>query len=156
MSIKAKRFRAQSIHRLIDGSGELGSVVRMARLLERAQQHLRSSLPREVAEHLYVGGYREGALTLITDGAAWLTWLRYERQRLLTLLRQLPEFEAVLTLDFKVRPVHPLKAPVTQARTLSSEAARHLKACAEDTDDPRLKKSLARLAAHAPDASRSS
>ncbi|WP_280562288.1 MULTISPECIES: DciA family protein [unclassified Chromohalobacter] len=150
MSIKAKRFRAQSIHHLIDGSGELGSVVRMAKLLQRAQQHLRAGLPVEIAEHVYVGGYREGALTLITDGAVWLTWLRYERQRLLTLLRQLPEFEAVLALNFKVRPVHPLKAPAYQPRALSTEAAQHLKACADDTADPKLKKALARLASHAP------
>ncbi|MCK0769133.1 DUF721 domain-containing protein [Chromohalobacter canadensis] len=151
MSIKAKRFRAQSIHHLIDGSGELGSVVRMATLLQRAQQHLRAGLPAEIAEHVYVGGYREGALTLITDGAVWLTWLRYERQRLLTLLRQLPEFEAVLALNLKVRPVQPLKAPTFQARALSPEAAHHLKACADDTTDPKLKKALARLASHAPD-----
>ncbi|WP_253443726.1 DUF721 domain-containing protein [Halomonas sp. Y3] len=149
MSIKAKRFRAQPMTRLLDGRGELGSLMRTARLIERAQQHLRDQLPGEVAEHLFVGGFRDGRLTLITDRAIWLTRLRYEQPRLLELLHQLPGFEAVTGFTLKVRPVRPVKAPLRQVRHLPAQAADELTSCAEDTRDPRLKAALQRLAAHA-------
>lgn len=154
MSIKVKRFRAQPVSRLLgtrlpSDSGELGGLMRMAALIERAQSTLREYLPDEVREHVFVGGYREGKLTLITDRAVWLTWLRYEQPRLLELLRRLPEFEAVLGFTLKVRPVRPPKAPPRQTRELSSGAADEISSCAADIDDPRLKKALERLATHA-------
>ncbi|MDR5905460.1 DUF721 domain-containing protein [Franzmannia qiaohouensis] len=149
MSIKVKRFRAQPVARLLGGKGELGGLMRMAQLIGRAQELLREQLPDEVAEHVFVGGYREGKLTLITDRAVWLTWLRYEQPRLLALLHQHREFEAVLGFTLKVRPVRPPKAPPRQARELSASAADELSSCAADTDDPRLKRALERLAGHA-------
>ncbi|PMR79508.1 DUF721 domain-containing protein [Halomonas urumqiensis] len=135
--------------RLLQGHGELGSLMRMARLIERAQQHLRDHLPEEVGEHLHVGGYQGGRLTLITDSAVWLTRLRYEQRRLLDLLHQLPGFEAVTGFHFKVRPVRPAKAPVRQVCELPASAADELSSCAADVDDPRLKRALERLASHA-------
>lgn len=153
MSIKAKRFRAQPMTRMLDGnsrsSGELGGLMRIARVIERAQQHLRDHLPQEVAEHVFVGGYRQGKLTLITDRAVWLTWLRYEQSRLLDLLRQLPELNAIMGFTIKVRPISPIKALPRQSRILSSQAADEISSCAADTEDPALKRSLERLAAHA-------
>ncbi len=153
MSIKAKRFRAQPTTTLLDGSSrrssELNGLMRVAKVIGRAQEHLRSHLPEEVRAHLFVGGYRQGKLTLITDRAVWLTWLRYEQTRLLELLRQLPELEAVTGLTFKVRPVTPPKTPTVRPRALSSQAADELSSCARDTEDPRLKRALERLAAHA-------
>ncbi len=135
--------------RLLGGQGELAPLMRTARLIEQAQHHLRSHLPQEVGEHLFVGGFRDGRLTLITDRAVWLTWLRYEQPRLLELLHQLPGFAAVTGFTLKVRPVRPVKAPPRQARQLSGPAGDELTACAEGTDDPRLKRALERLAAHA-------
>ncbi|MEA3253307.1 MAG: DciA family protein [Pseudomonadota bacterium] len=153
MSIKAKRFRAQPTTTLLDGNGrrgsELNGLMRVANVIGRAQEHLRSHLPEEVRGHLFVGGYRQGKLTLITDRAVWLTWLRYEQARLLELLRQLPELEAVTGLTFKVRPIAPPRVPINRPRALSSQAADELSSCARDTDDPRLKRALERLAAHA-------
>ena len=99
--------------------------------------------------HVFVGGFREGKLTIISSQASWVTWLRFEQPRLLTLLHQLPGFESVTALTFKVRPVHPVKVPERNTRELSSEAASTLKACADETDDPALKRALSRLASHA-------
>ena len=149
MSIKAKRLRAQPVSRLLEQPGGLGDVMRMATLIERAQNHLRRQLPPDVAEHLYVGGYRNGVLTLITDRAAWLTWLRYEQPRLLELLHQLPGFEAVMKFSLKVRPIRPVKAIPRQTRRLSSAGAEALAHCAEGLEDSPLKRSLNRLASHA-------
>ncbi|WP_372612243.1 DUF721 domain-containing protein [Halomonas sp.] len=149
MSINVKRARAQPMSGLLEGRGELGSLMRTARLIEKAQTHLRAHLPEDIRDHLHVGGYREGRLTLITDRAVWLTWLRYEQQRLLALLHQLPGFEAVTGFHFKVRPVHPIKVPPRHVRELSPSAADELSSCAADTEDPRLKKALERLASHA-------
>lgn len=149
MSIKLKRFRAQPMSRLLNGRGDLGDLMRMARLIEKAQQHLREQLPAELAEHLFVGGYRDGRLTLITDGAAWLTRLRYEQPRLLELLHQLPEFHAIAGFRLKVRPIRPARLPPCQLRYLSASAGEQISSCAADVDDPALKQALERLASHA-------
>lgn len=149
MSIKAKRLRAQPVSRLLEQPGGLGDVMRMATLIQRAQEHLRHQLPPDVAEHLYVGGYRNGVLTLITDRAAWLTWLRYEQPRLLKLLHQLPGFEAVMKFSLKVRPIRPVKAVPKQTRRLSAAGADALSHCADGLEDSPLKRSLNRLASHA-------
>jgi hypothetical protein len=149
MSIKVKRTRAQPIAGLLDGGGELGTLMRTARLIEQAQRHLRDHLPGEVGEHLHVGGYRDGRLTLITDRAVWLTWLRYEQRRLLALLHELPGFQSVIGFHLKVRPVHPVKCPVRRIRDLSPGAADEISSCAADIEDPRLKGALERLASHA-------
>jgi len=149
MSIKVKRFRAQPMTRLLEGRGETASLMRMARLIERAQNHLRDNLAPELASHLHVGGFRQGRLTLIADGAAWLTRLRYEQARLLDLLHELPGFEAVTGFTFKVRPVRPAQVPPRQVRHLTAKASDEISSCADDVDDPRLKSALQRLAAHA-------
>lgn len=151
MSIKAKRPCAQPANRLLNGRGELGTLMRTAHLIEQAQRHLRAELPAEVAEHLFVGGFRDGRLALITDGAVWLTRLRYEQPRLLARLRRLPGFEAVTGFSLKVRPVRPVRPPPRQVRHLPAAAADALSRCAEDTEDPRLKAALQRLAAHGAD-----
>ena len=149
MSIKVKRARAQPMSHLLGGNGELAPLMRTARLIARAQQHLRDNLPEEVREHLFVGGFRDGKLTLLTDRAVWLTWLRYEQPRLLELLHQLPELIAVTGFSLKVRPVRPLKVRPRQVRHLPQPAADELSACAADVDNPRLKRALERLASHA-------
>lgn len=131
------------------GRGELGTLMRTARLIERAQRQLREQLPEELAEHLHVGGFSDGRLTLITDRAVWLTRLRYEQPRLLEALRRLPGFEAVAGFHFKVRPVRPPKVPPRQVRHLPAGAADELSSCAADVADPRLKRALERLASHA-------
>ncbi|ERL50716.1 hypothetical protein BJB45_06170 [Halomonas huangheensis] len=135
--------------RLLNGRGELGDLMRMAHLIEKAQNHLREQLSAELAEHLFVGGYESGRLTLITDGAAWLTRLRYEQPRLLQLLHQLPEFQAVTGFHLKVRPVRPARIPPRQSRHLSANAGNEVSSCAADVDDPELKRALERLASHA-------
>lgn len=149
MSIKVKRFRAQPMSQLLGGRGELGSLMRMARMIDLAQSHLRAHLPKELGDHLHVGGFRDGRLTLIADGAAWLTRLRYEQPRLLELLHQLPGFEAVSGFTLKVRPVRPPRRPLRQVRHLPARAADEISSCAADTDDPRLRHALERLASHA-------
>jgi len=53
-------------------------------------------------------------------------------------------------LRFKVRPVRPVKAPLRYCQTLPIAAGKALAQCAEDTDDPKLKNALERLASHAP------
>jgi hypothetical protein len=100
-------------------------------------------------EHIFVGGFREGRLTLISGQASWLTWLRFEQRRLLELLHQLPGFEGVSGFTFKVRPVRPIVAPPRNTRRLSADAGKTLAECAEDTSNPALKRALERLASHA-------
>ncbi|MFC0336059.1 hypothetical protein SAMN05421848_2797 [Kushneria avicenniae] len=149
MSIKGKGVRAQPVGQLLRTRGSLAPLIQTANTLFEAQEHLVSALPEEIRDHVRVGGYHEGHLTLITDRAVWLTWLRFERQRLLTLLRQLPAFHAIEGLTFKVRPIRPDYTPQARTRELPEAAADQLRECARDTTSPRLKKSLERLASHA-------
>lgn len=149
MSIKVKRSRAQPIGQLLNPRGEVGLLMRQSRLIEKAQSHLRTSLPDDMHDHVFVGGFSDGKLTLICNRAVFLTWLRFEQSRLLSLLHQLPGFEGITGLRFKVRPVRPVKAPRRYFRSLPDSAGKALTECAEDTDDPGLKNALERLASHA-------
>ncbi|MFC0266935.1 DUF721 domain-containing protein [Kushneria aurantia] len=151
MSIKAKTRRAQPVGQLLQRGGSLTRLVHTAELIERAQRQLQTSLPDELADHLRVGGYRDGRLTLITDRAVWLTWLRFERARLLTLLQSVAGLEKVRELDFRVRPIRPVYIPQPRVRHLPEEAASHLRDCASDTQHDGLRRSLERLASHADD-----
>ncbi|MBZ5486691.1 DUF721 domain-containing protein [Halomonas aquamarina] len=150
MSIKVKRSHAQPISRLLSKSGDIGKLMRQSRLIDQAQSHLRAHLPEEMRSHIFVGGFKEGRLTLISGQASWLTWLRFEQRRLLALLHQLPGFETVSGFTFKVRPVRPVQAPPRNTRSLSADAGKTLAECASDTQDPSLRKALERLASHAP------
>ncbi|MFG6666720.1 DUF721 domain-containing protein [Halomonas sp. HNIBRBA4712] len=149
MSIKVKRSRAQPIRRVLEGSSEVNQLLRQSRLIDQAQRHLRAHLPEEMREHIFVGGFSNARLTLISGQASWLAWLRFEQSRLLQLLHQLPGFEAVVGFHFKVRPVRPIKAAPRNTRTLSNSAGETLAQCARDTEDARLKRALERLASHA-------
>jgi hypothetical protein len=148
MSIKVKRFRAQPMSRLLS-DGQLAPLIRTARLIEGVQHYLRQQLPAELVEHLFVGGFHRGRLTLITDRAVWLTRLRYEQPRLLELVKQYPGLEAITGFELKVRPVRPPKAPLRQPRHLPARAADELSSCAESVEDPGLRDALRRLASHA-------
>ncbi|MCW4148311.1 MULTISPECIES: DUF721 domain-containing protein [Halomonadaceae] len=151
MSIKVKRSQAQPISRLMGKSGDIGKLMRLSALIDQAQRHLQAHLPEAMREHIYVGGFRDGRLTLISGQAQWLTWLRYEQDRLLSLIHQLPGFEGVTGFTFKVRPVRTIQPPLRNTRSLSRSAGNTLSQCAEDTDHPALKRALERLASHAPD-----
>ncbi|RUR42590.1 DUF721 domain-containing protein [Vreelandella populi] len=150
MSIKVKRSHAQPIARLLNKSGDIGQLMRQSRLIDQAQCHIRAHLPEEMRGHIFVGGFKDGRLTLISSQASWLTWLRFEQSRLLNLLHQLLGFEAVNGFTFKVRPVRPVEAPLRNTRNLSATAGKTLADCASDTHNPALRKALERLASHAP------
>ncbi|WP_404413437.1 DUF721 domain-containing protein [Vreelandella aquamarina] len=149
MSIKVKRSRAQPIGKLLEQRSGASLLIRQSRLIDQAQRHVRAHLPQEMRAHVYVGGFRQGKLTIISSQACWITWLRFEQSNLLRLLHQLPGFEGVSALVFKVRPVHPVKVPERNTRELSKDAGETLAACAQETGDPALKDALSRLASHA-------
>lgn len=150
MSIKPRKSRAQPVEQLLSSRrGGIGSLMTTARLIDQAQSRLDQILPDEMKGHVMVGGHHNGRLTLLTDRAVWLTWLRFERARLKQVINLLPGLEDILHLDFKVRPLRRARAPLQQKRLLSEHAAEHLAACAQDIDDPALQKALKRLASHA-------
>lgn len=150
MSIKARKSRAQPIAQLLSSPRHgIGSLMNSAHLIEQAQRQLDRVLPDEMKGHVMVGGHHDGQLTLLTDRAVWLTWLRFERVRLLQVINSVRGLEDILRLNFKVRPLRKTRAPLVQKRILSEQAAEHIAACAHDIEDPALQKALQRLAAHA-------
>lgn len=156
MSIKVKQRNAQPVSRLLSVSSRsygradhLSPLLGKAQTIARAQQQLDHHLPDELKNHVLVGGYTDGNLTIITDKAVWLTWLRFERMRLITLLNALPELNTVRALTFKVRPIHATRPAIRQPRSISTNAAEQLNECADYMDDPKLQAALRRLASHA-------
>ncbi|WP_035572700.1 DUF721 domain-containing protein [Halomonas halocynthiae] len=148
MSIKVKRFRAQPMSRLLH-IGRLAPLLDKAQIIKGVQEHLHQHLPAELAEHVFVGGFHQSKLTLLTDRAAWLTRLRYEQRQLLKLIQQYPGLESITSLTLKVRPIRPPTTPIRQPRHLPALAASELHSCAESVEDPKLRNALLRLAAHA-------
>ena len=150
MSIKARKSRAQPIAKLLSSPRHgISSLMHSAHLIEQAQQRLDKVLPDEMKGHVMVGGHHDGQLTLLTDRAVWLTWLRFERVRLQQIINSVPGLEDILRLNFKVRPLRRTRAPIVQKRILSTLAAEHITACAHDIEDPALQNALQRLASHA-------
>ena len=150
MSIKVRKSHAQPVNQLLlPRRSGIGALITTARLVDQAQRRLDHVLPDDMKGHVMVGGYRNGRLTLITDRAVWLTWLRFERARLRHVFNALPGLDDILHLDFKVRPLRKTRLPTVQKRQLSEQAAALLTSCAKDIDNPSLQKALERLASHA-------
>ncbi|MCM5703152.1 DUF721 domain-containing protein [Larsenimonas salina] len=124
-------------------------LMKKAHLLGLIQDELETLLPDAAKGHVFVGGYSEGRLTLMTNRAAHLTWLRYEQLRLLTHLKKIAGLEALMGFNLKVRPIRTFTPPPAQPRRMDEQAAANLKACAEEVSDKRLRSSLERLAKRA-------
>lgn len=156
MSIKVKQRNAQPVSRLLAnsspramGKSELSPLLHKADAISRVQHLLEEKLPDEMQGHLLVGGCTQGTVTILTDKAVWLTWLRFERTQLLKLINSLPDFHHVDAIAFKVRPLRSIRPAVRKPpRYITEEASEHILACAEYTTDPKLKAALERLSAH--------
>lgn len=117
-----------------------------AELLKRLNQAILDCLPTELIAHVQVAGLEGAKLTLTTHSPVWASKLRYrtdEVARRLSAKTGLP-IESVKLL------VHPATVNLTSKKRkkpyLSKDSAQQLKALANFTEHPSLKKALARLA----------
>jgi hypothetical protein len=128
-------------------SRTLGGLLRRARRLGTVQRRVRAALPRDLAEDCHVVGVDSGHLRLLVSSSVRAAALRFHGAAILAALRDLPG-GPVRRLDVVVRPAvtDPGDGRSQRPIGLSSRAADHLAAAAEDESDPELSRALARLA----------
>ena len=95
----------KKLHAAIDDE-----LLRKAQLLERMTASVRSRLPRNLAEHCWVGGYDSTYLNIITDKAVFRTPIYYQQVEILKQLNE--EFGATLKCRFKKVKVQAMREPM--------------------------------------------
>ncbi len=141
-------IQAQKTTRLLQQSVSLQRLVARAQSIEHLQQQLNQYLQPAAREHCHVASYQDSTLTLIVTDGQWATRLRYQQKRLLGQLQQNPDFNHILRIQFKVRPLmQPNKA---SARNIdfSEQTGQGIHASAQAISDPILREALERLALH--------
>lgn len=111
-------------------------------------------LPLPLTEQCRVANYRQGILIIEVSSASWLTRLRYEQEKLRSLLRQ-NGLSGLSSIQFKINPelnrnkceLHCDDSAAYQ-RQITPQSAEMLLALA-DNCSPKLKSSLIKLAKHA-------
>lgn len=131
---------------LSDQNGGLQRLLDRAHRLAELDERVRAQLPSSLAVRCRVSNVRAGTLIIQTESAAVHGKLRFLLPRLLRQLQQDPGLRELTEIEVRVAPrSEPPSPPVRQAR-LSADAARLLESSAEATTDPKLRRSLQRLA----------
>ncbi|MDZ7686890.1 MAG: DUF721 domain-containing protein [Gammaproteobacteria bacterium] len=132
--------------RILKGKGAISRLYRHARALLDMQARIREVVPGDI----YVAGFHDGVLHLVTPSAALATRLRYQQRRFTGTL----EFEGkpVKSLRVSVRPDLEKPAPEpAQNREMSEASARRVAETAEYIEDDGLREALIRLSSHSKD-----
>lgn len=141
-------IKAQKTTQLLQDNSSLQRLVQRAQSIDRLQQLLNQCLQPAAREHCYLASLQEATLTLIVTDGHWATRLRYQQKRLLQQLQQVPEFNQVLRIQFKVRPpMQPEKAPARNI-DFSEHTGQVIQASAQAISDPTLREAMERLARH--------
>jgi hypothetical protein len=131
------------------GDSGLRKIVRQAQRLLAMQQILQQCLPENLQPHCHVAQATATHLTVLVDGAAWLTHLRYFKPQLLQRLKTHPQCHYVQDVHCRIQPTQwqkasPEKPPL--GSQLSAENKKLLQSTAETVSNPLLKRALAKLA----------
>lgn len=130
--------------------GRLGDLIEHGRVLQQLETLVQEHLPSQLTGHCRVANLAGSTLVLHVDSSIWATMLRYQCPRLLADLRARPGLERLRDIRVKIVPhAAPDAGGTPGARTLSPEAARLLRAVADNTDAPALSRALRRLAERA-------
>ncbi|PSW18508.1 DUF721 domain-containing protein [Photobacterium sanctipauli] len=141
--------RPQTTADLLDDS-QLGNIQQRAIALSKLNKAVKQHL--DCAEYCRVSNYRQGTLIIETASAAWSMRLNYERNSLISKLREklLPN---LVKIDIKVNPELAAvkvekkdKTPDIVRKPISQKAAGYLLHTAQDAPD-KIKKRLERIAA---------
>ncbi|WP_154124516.1 DUF721 domain-containing protein [Grimontia hollisae] len=130
-----------------------GQIHQRAMALAKLNQQVQAVLPPASAKQCRVANYRDGILVLECGSSTWATRLNYDRQTLMSSLRQGP-LPSLMTIEIKVNPALAIdiskkgreKEAAKQTRKVSPMAAEYLKAIAEAAPD-KVKKKLEAIAA---------
>ncbi len=112
------------------------------------QRQVLAILPEDLSGQVWVGGFKDGRLSLVANSSAWGTRLRMEIPGLAKRLAALPSFQGLTEIRPCVSPFPPdallREYPLTE-RSISARTRDILRSLARDTEHPRLRASLERL-----------
>ncbi|BFI97183.1 MAG: hypothetical protein RSP_26930 [Rhodanobacter sp.] len=128
--------------------GSFASLAGKAAALDALDRALRQTLPAPLRDEVRFAHLRGGRLLFLASTSAWATRLRLLHSQILATARSLGiRAESVA---IKVSPLPKIELEPERTRTLSPEAASHLRAAAAAAADPEWKELFGRLAALAP------
>jgi hypothetical protein len=125
-------------------SGDLGSVVERARMLEALDRQLRQSLPASVAPHVRLGNVRDGRLVFLVSSPVWKAKLRLYADVLRDAAHAAGLTPSGMTV--KVATMLPVAPAAASHAPLSPSARETLRAAAGAVADPELREQLLRMA----------
>ncbi len=125
-------------------SGDLGSVVERARMLDALDRQLRQSLPASLAPHVRLGNVRDGKLVFLVTSPVWKAKLRLYAD----VLRDAAAAAGLTAsgMTVKVATMLPVSPASASHAPLSPNARETLRAAAEAVADPELREQLLRMA----------
>ncbi|RKS84721.1 hypothetical protein DES39_1936 [Orbus hercynius] len=142
----------QAVNNLFNGSTFL-TIQERSVALSRLNHLLAQHIPHALYKQCRIANYRQGVLIIEVSSASWLTRLRYEQEKLRSLLRQ-NGLSGLSSIQFKINPeLNANKLLLNSgsnsipSRVISPESAKHLLILA-DSCPPKLKNNLIKLANH--------
>ncbi|MCL1123603.1 DUF721 domain-containing protein [Shewanella surugensis] len=135
------------LSQLLHQQGTMPHLAEKAELLLHLNHHVKCVLKGPVTEQLKVANLRQGILVIETSTSAWAARINFQKIQILQQLQA--EILPMLTaIEVKVNPGLNSKVsqPKPQNKHISSAAASHIEALADQTDGP-LAQKLKRLAA---------
>lgn len=130
------------------GDSGLRKIVRQAKRLLLINQILKECLPENLRTHCQATQMTATEFTILVDGAAWLTHLRYFKPQLLERLRKYPQCAYLKEVQYRIQPVERVRENIEEEKTvrvLSLENKELLKNTAETVSHPLLKAALFKL-----------
>lgn len=125
-------------------SGDLGSLIERARLLESLDRRLRQSLPASLAPHVRLGNVRDGKLVFLVTSPVWKAKLRLHAD----VVRDAAAAAGLQAsgMTVKVATMLPVPPAAASRAPLSPTARETLRAAAVAVADPELREQLLRMA----------
>lgn len=100
-----------------------------------------------LANHCRIANFRNNCLIIEVESSAWALRLRYSLPELLKLLRELPEFAQLKTIEWYIQPVIEIEEKrILNSPPLSNESAALIRETASCVQNEKLKQALYKLA----------
>lgn len=145
-------YRFFSIHDALNRAGsDLGKLKETATLIRSYDRLLDSVLNQPLRSHVSVANVRDGQLVLLADSPVWASRVRPRLPEIRTAVNQRSPWPPLAGFRLITRP-RSAAVPFRAARRepISDSTRRLLDAVANDIDNPRLRRTLRRIARRQP------
>jgi hypothetical protein len=138
----------KSLSRVLQNNrGTLRDILSHATFIEQLNDVLLKHLPGEYAGHCQAVTLRQYILVVAADTPAWAARMRYFSAELLIKLRQEPVFRNLKKIQIRVVPRSLIpRTPPPEQKYISGKSASVIQDAVKSIKDPKLKKSLLKLA----------